>query len=195
METDSDGWIVFQRRNDGLVDFYRNWKEGFGDLNGEFWLGLSKIHRLTQDGTDYTLRVDLQDFENETCYAKYSTFNIGNSTTNYTITVYSGDAGDSLAYHNGRKFSTKDRDNDLNGGNCAVGFGGAWWYNSCHFSNLNGVYLGEPHESYADGIEWYHWKGYHYSLKFTEMKLNSENEHTSYHACIFVLKIINSPTP
>ena len=81
---------------DEAVDFYRNWtdyEEGFGDFNGEFWLGLGKIHCLTQDGTDYTLRFDLEDFENET---RYSTFNIGESTTDYTINVggYSGDAGD-----------------------------------------------------------------------------------------------------
>ena len=112
METDGGGWTVFQRRKDGSVDFYRNWtdyEEGFGDLNGEFWLGLSKIHRLTQDGTDYTLRVDLEDFENETRYAKYSTFNIGDSTTEYTITVggYSSDAGDALAHHNGMKCMNK----------------------------------------------------------------------------------------
>ena len=177
MDTDGGGWTVFQRRKDGSVDFYRNWtdyEEGFGDLNGEFWLGLSKIHRLTQDGTDYTLRVDLEDFENQKRYAKYSTFNIGDCTTDYTITVggYSGDAGDSLAYQNGMKFSTKDRDNDqAAGGSCAVGFSGAWWYNLCHRSNLNGLYLGGPFESYADGIVWATWRGFHYSFKFTEMKL------------------------
>ena len=181
METDGGGWTVFQRRKDGSVDFFLYWvdyEEGFGDLNGEFWLGLSKIHHLTQDGTDYTLRVDLEDFENETRYAKYSTFNIGDSTTDYTITVggYSGDAGHSMtsSYVNGQKFSTKDRDNDMHLDptyNCAVTYSGAWWYNRCHSSNLNGLYLGGPHESYADGIEWYSFRGHYYSLKFTEMKL------------------------
>ena len=146
MDTDDGGWTVFQRRMDGSVDFYLNWidyENGFGDLNGEFWLGLSKIHRLTQDGTDYTLRVDLEDFENETRYAKYSTFNIGDSTTDYPITVeeYSGDAGDAFERHSGQKFTSKDRDNDQKSGNCAVQFSGAWWYNDCHFSNLNGLYL------------------------------------------------------
>ena len=172
METDGGGWTVFQRRKDGSVDLYRDWvdyEEGFGDLNGEFWLGLSKIHRLIQDGTDYTLRVDLLDFENETRYAKYSTFNIGNSTTEYTITVggYSGDAGDSLAYHNGSEFTTNDRDNDIYSGNCAVIDSGAWWYRSCYHSNLNGLYLNEYN---ASGVTWYHFRVYH-SLKFTEMKL------------------------
>ena len=184
METDGGGWTVFQRRKDGSVDFYRNWvdyEEGFGDLNGEFWLGLSKIHRLTQDGTDYTLRVDLEDFENVKRYAKYSTFNIGDSTTDYTITLggYSGDAGDSMTSLtssgygsvNGRKFTTKDRDNaQSGGGNCAVIFSGAWWYFHCHHSNLNGLYLGGPHESFANGVNWKTFKGFYYSLKFTEMK-------------------------
>ena len=176
METDGGGWTVFQRKKDGSVDFFLNWidyEEGFDDLNGEFWLGLSKMHCLTEDGTDYTLREDLEDFENETRYAKYSTFNIGDSTTDYTITVggYSGDAGDSLSVHNGRKFTTKDRDKDGWIGHCAVTYSGAWRYYACHFSNLNGLYLGGPHESYANGVEWSSWRGQRYSLKFTEMKL------------------------
>ena len=171
MDTYDGGWTVFQRRMDGSVNWI-DYENGFGDLNGEFWLGLSKIHCLTQDGTDYTLRVDLEEFENETRYAKYSTFNIGDSTTDYPITVegYSGTA--MLEMHlKGIVDRNQDRDNDQNSGNCAVQFSGAWWYNDCHFSNLNGLYLGGSHESYANGVNWYHWKGYHYSLKFTEMKL------------------------
>ena len=128
------------------------------------------MHRLTQDGTDYTLRVDLGDFENIKRYAKYSTFNIGDSTTDYTITVggYSGDAGDSLAYHNGSEFTTKDRDNDiLSGMNCAVTFSGAWWYRSCYHSNLNGLYLNGYD---LRGVTWDHFRVYH-SLKLIEMKL------------------------
>ena len=69
-------------------------------------------------------------------------------------------------------FSTKDQDNDVHQtGNCAVSFKGAWWYRNCHNSNLNGKYLSGTHTSYADGVEWYQWKGHYYSLKTTEMKL------------------------
>ena len=175
MTTDGGGWTVFQRRMDGSVDFYRYWteyQEGFGDVSGEFWLGLDKIHRLTSTGTE--LRVDLQDFDGNLAYAKYSSFSVGDSRSKYNLSVsgYNGTAGDSLAWHNGQRFSTRDQDNDAHsGGSCAQGYKGGWWYSVCHHSNLNGLYHGGPHSSFADGVNWYTWKGYHYSLKFTEMKV------------------------
>ena len=172
METDGGGWTVFQRRQDGTVDFYRNWvdyENGFGTLTGEHWLGLPKIHRITQQGTS-TLRVELKDINGNINYAKYSTFNIGSSSTQYTLTVsgYSGTAGDCLTYHSGMKFSTKDRDNDAWNFNCASNTG-AWWYKDCYFSNLNGQY----HESDVKaGIIWsFAAKGSIYH-KFTEMKVH-----------------------
>ena len=175
METDGGGWTVFQRRMDGLVDFYRNWtdyQQGFGNLSGEFWLGLDKIHRLTSTATQ--LRVDLRDFEGNSAYAKYTSFSVGDSASKYILSVsgYSGTAGNSLAWQNRQKFSTRDQDNDATGReNCAQTFKGAWWYAACHDSNLNGLYHGGPHSSYADGVNWNTWKGQHYSLKFTEMKM------------------------
>jgi len=48
-------------------------KVGFGDLNGEYWLGLDKIYRLTSDDNSM-LRVDLEDFERNTAYAEYNKF-------------------------------------------------------------------------------------------------------------------------
>ena len=50
-----------------------------------------------------------------------------------------GNIQDSLSYHKGHPFSTKDRDNDANSGQCANSYKGGWWYNTCHHSNLNGI--------------------------------------------------------
>ena len=81
-------------------------------------------------------------------------------------------AGDSLQGHNGYKFTTKDRDNDIyNNGSCAKYFKGGWWYERCHDSNLNGLYLNGAHNSFADGVNWRHWKKCYYSLSFIEMKV------------------------
>ena len=178
METDGGGWTVFQRRMDGSQNFYLYWKNydlGFGDLDGEFWLGLSKIHRLTTSSS--SLRVDLEDFNGNKRFAKYSVFSVANALTQYKLTVsgYSGTAGNSFSYHSGKKFSTRDRDNDIWSGQCAQTFRGAWWYGACHSSNLNGLYLFGPHSSYANGVNWSAWLGYHYSLKFTEMKFRRNN--------------------
>ncbi|XP_019861056.1 PREDICTED: fibrinogen C domain-containing protein 1-like [Amphimedon queenslandica] len=180
METHGGGWTVFQRRQDGSVDFYRYWTDyenGFGDLTGEFWLGLSKIHRLTKEGSN-TLRVDLGDFSNNKAYAKYSTFNVSDGSTEYTLTAegYSGTAGNSLAYHSGKKFSTRDRDNDKLSNTCPQQREGAWWFEHCNYSHLNGRYYTNPTDASGEnGINWRGWKGNSYSLKFSEMKTRRNN--------------------
>ena len=89
MTTDGGGWTIFQRRMDGNVDFYRGWndyKAGFGNPNGEFWLGLDKINRLSRSGQN-VLRVDMEDFSGGKAYAKYSTFAVSNEANKYQLTV------------------------------------------------------------------------------------------------------------
>ncbi|XP_067017148.1 microfibril-associated glycoprotein 4-like isoform X2 [Acropora muricata] len=174
--TAGGGWTVFQKRLDGSVNFYRGWadyKNGFGNLSGEFWLGLDKIHRLTKKKN--RLRVDLEDTTGKTAYAEYDMFAVTSERTKYQLSLgsYSGNAGDSLSSHRGYPFTTKDQDNDgYSSRNCAVWFKGAWWYHSgCHHSNLNGVYHHGKHSSHADGVNWYHWKGFNYSAKRAEMKI------------------------
>ena len=109
METDGGGRTVFQRRMDGTQSFssLNNYIGGFGEVNREVWLNLNNIHHLTMlSGVSTTLRVDMDDFDGNTRFAKYSTFQVLNAVTDYQVIVteYSGDAGDSLASSNGQAF-------------------------------------------------------------------------------------------
>ena len=80
-------------------------------------------------------------------------------------------AGDSLSHHNNMRFSTKDFDNDnWAGTNCAYDNHGAWWYNACQYSNLNGEYLHGGQIS-DRGINWYHWKNNGLSMRVASMKM------------------------
>ena len=84
----------------------------------------------------------------------------------------SGSAGDSLSYHRDRPWSTPDQDNDeYPTGNCAEYWHGAWWYNKCFHSNLNGRYHHRHGSSYGHGVTWRDWKRERPFLKRTEMKM------------------------
>ncbi|XP_068929928.1 tenascin isoform X4 [Petaurus breviceps papuanus] len=175
MTSDGGGWIVFLRRSNGRQDFYQNWRTyaaGFGKLRDEFWLGLDNIHKITDQG-QYELRVDLQD-HGETAYAIYDKFSVGDAKSRYKLKVdgYSGTAGDSMAYHNGRSFSTYDKDTDSAITNCALSYKGAFWYKNCHRVNLMGRYGDNNH---SQGVNWFHWKGHEHSIQFAEMKLRPSN--------------------
>ena len=146
MDTDGGKWTVIQRRINGSVDFYRNWTDyvnGFGDLDGEFWYGLDNIHCLTTND-DVELRIELGNGTQPSIVWTYQLFRVGGADSNYNLTIGQGQGvgndNDSMAISNGRPFSTRDRDNDAWSRNCAAVFGGAWWYNACFHSNLNGGY-------------------------------------------------------
>jgi ficolin len=122
----------------------------------------------------YQLRIDLEDFHGEKRFAHYYSVRVDNEVDKYRLTIGSylkGDAGDSLSYHNNMRFSTKDQDNDVNSGSCAQRYNGAWWYQSCHRSNLNGAYLRGHHPTPDQGVIWSSFRGKYYSLKRTEMKI------------------------
>ncbi|XP_013995529.1 tenascin-N isoform X3 [Salmo salar] len=172
MDTDGGGWVVFQRRNNGQMDFMKRWRPymaGFGNMTDEFWLGLDNIYELTNTPTQYELRVDL-GVGSEKAYAVYDNFKIAPAKQKFKLTIgeYSGTAGDAMNYHQGRPFSTVDNDNDIALGNCALTHRGAWWYKNCHLANLNGKFGDNRHSM---GVNWEPWKGHLMSLDFTEMKI------------------------
>ncbi|KAK7919129.1 hypothetical protein WMY93_010413 [Mugilogobius chulae] len=185
------GWSVIQRRTDGSQTFNRSWEEykiGFGDFEsemGEFWLGNDNLHFLTAQG-NYTLRINLEDFDGHQRYAEYRDFRVGDEQEQYRLSfgAYVGTAGDALsgqfevgaaswASHQGANFSTYDRDNDNYKGNCAEEDQGGWWFNKCHSAHLNGRYYPRGHYSARtdDGIVWFPWRGWWYSLKTVVMEI------------------------
>ncbi|XP_059217749.1 ficolin-1-like, partial [Stomoxys calcitrans] len=180
--TEGGGWTVIQRRQDGSVDFYRTWdnyKNGFGNIEGEFFIGLDRLYALTNFNGPQELLI-LMEGINQTAgnavvfaYAKYSSFAIGNESEKYALKQtgnYSGTAGDSLRYHVGCKFTTKDQDNDSDSdGNCAVLRSGAWWYKNCYDSHLNGLYNSK--NKILSGINWNTWLGNTASLTHVHMMI------------------------
>ncbi|XP_034486689.1 microfibril-associated glycoprotein 4-like [Drosophila innubila] len=176
-ETQGGGWTIILRRMDGSVNFYRNWteyKNGFGDLDGEFFMGLDKVHEITAERRQELL-VLLEDFEGNKTFEKYEKFAIGNEAQQYelhTLGDASGTADDSFSHHRGSKFSTFDRDNDsISDKNCAELRTGAWWYRSygsCQLCQLTGTY---GNNDYDKGVNWHHFRGSYYSLKKAVMMI------------------------
>ena len=180
MTKDGGGWTVIQRRADiqPREDFFRDWeayRRGFGNLDGEFWWGLEHLFQVTSlNGRRYQLHVYVEDFEGAERYALYQSFRISSEADGYRIHIanYSGNAGDGLLKgHVGSRFSTKDRDQDSAKGHCAEDFKGGWWYNSCHDSNLNGLYLSGEYDNAGIGVDWSPFRGNKYSLKESIMKI------------------------
>ena len=136
--------LLIQQNIDGSDFFNRSWAEfkvGFNDSDGNYWLGNDLLSQLTMSGC-YKLKFDLQSrFNSNWYYAEYSTFRVLPEMDNYELEVYgySGNAGyDTFSYHNGMKFTTYDRDNDLHSTyNCAAHYGGGFWYYSCHACGVN----------------------------------------------------------
>ncbi|GFV36747.1 techylectin-5A [Trichonephila clavipes] len=159
METDEGGWTVIQRRGDyrEQQDFYQNWtsyKNGFGNITRDFWLGNDNIYALSNQKA-YQVRFDLQDVKGKHRYAVFKSFWIDDERAGYTLHIsnYSGNAGNSMQYHDGYRFSTKDRNNNK----CARMLKGGWWYLDWAHTNLNGRY--SPGVNSVNNIHWWSWLG------------------------------------
>ncbi|KAM8727450.1 angiopoietin-related protein 3-like [Acanthopagrus schlegelii] len=172
------GATVIQRRKDGSVNFDQTWEKyenGFGDFQGEFWLGLGKIRSLAAQGNSI-LHIQLEDWKQGRRFIEYK-FLLNGPERNYTIhlTHLSGDLPDPMGNHTGMMFSTKDRDNDKHpGSNCAHNYTGGWWFNACGDANLNGRYFlmrAKGRSERRRGIQWgLGHKAFHF-LKFTQISV------------------------
>ncbi|XP_059179593.1 angiopoietin-4-like [Physella acuta] len=171
-KTDGGGWVIIQRRVKGDVNFTRNWsdyKNGFGSLAGDYWLGNDWISYLTQNGYS-ELRFDMK-YKGKSYYAVYSDVAVGNEKELYRIqfTYKISNVDNSFETQNSMAFSTIDRENDMDSNrNCAQIFKGGWWYNYCHLVNVNGVWEGTI---YGEGLNWESLTGSYESLEYVEMKL------------------------
>ncbi|XP_056459498.1 angiopoietin-related protein 4-like [Gadus chalcogrammus] len=147
-EINSDGgWTVIQKRHDGSQSFDQLWEsyqKGFGHLNGEFWLGLDRIHSLSNQGR-LTLQVQLSDRTGAEQRVNYR-FRLDGPENDYALHLAPTNpagvqAGAMATGASGLPFSTADRDNDLSADvNCAKSLSGGWWFSSCGEWNLNGRY-------------------------------------------------------
>lgn len=146
------------QKTDDSPTFNRDWndfKVGFGNISGDYWLGNDQIHQLTKDD-GYKVRVDIQaevsTGQSAWYWAEYSTFIVGDESTNYQLLLdgYSGDAGDPLEYLNGTQFSTYDVDNDSGPDHCAVDYQGGFWHAAgCVWCGLTSA----ANYFYSDGLE------------------------------------------
>ena len=163
--------VVFLNREDGSVDFNRGWadyKAGFGDMGGEFWLGLDKLHTITYN-TNLSLHVNIEDWSGNWYWAEYSQFSVGPESDGYCLYLSgyneSSTTGDSMGSLDGMMFTTYDADNDVESAyNCADAFPGGMWYKDCSPAHPTGNYVAggviDP-----DGITWHHVFNSNYAFK------------------------------
>ncbi|XP_023032112.1 fibrinogen-like protein 1 [Drosophila willistoni] len=167
-DIEGGGWIVIHKRFDGSVDFNRTWTEyrnGFGNKKGEFFIGLENLHRITNPQT-YELYVQLEYHNKPFQFASYDNFRIGNETAKYkleSLGEFKGTASDAMEYNLKQAFSSYDQDNDQWDSNCAQ-INGGWWHRRCSYTRLNGKYFNTEVEEFYS-MSWWNY----ISLKSVQM--------------------------
>ena len=175
MGLDGGGWLVFQRRFDGSVDFNsKEWdayKEGFGNVYGEHWLGNKWLNLLTAS-EKYDYLVWAKAFDGDIAMKKMLGVKVEDETQGYRITFeeegnyFSPNFQYGMTNMNGQKFSTAKIQNHIStSSNCGQKYG-PWWHRSCHSEAMNGPYstTGTP-VYFGNGIMWYYFKTLEISLK------------------------------
>ena len=166
------GWTVLQRRKDGRSADLKNrdwveYEDGFGNLHGEFWIGLRSMHCLTSQG-NWELRIDYRLKNGTKSYLHYNKFAVGSAEDQYPLNISGFDSiglTDPFKNFNSLKFTQRDRDNDLHSGNCADSYGG-FWYCRCDGFLINAV------SKYPTTLRF---NGQWYNPTLMEMKVRPKN--------------------
>ncbi|XP_053666137.1 angiopoietin-related protein 6-like [Anopheles marshallii] len=175
------GWTMIQHRTNGRTNFTRSFNEyrdGFGHPDQEFWIGLTRLNRITTP-TQYELAILMEGFDSTTTTVRYSSFKVAAETDNFRLTTLSGFSGtvaNSMSTSVGKTFSTFDRDTDSAPTvNCARVWKGGWWFSDCGDSNLNGCYSGAtPTTNPRTSMVWVGFKGASQSLKTSIMLIRKK---------------------
>ena len=157
-------WTVFQRRFNGSVSFSRTWLEyenGFGHVGSEFWLGNKNLHLLTARGSHSFQFVFRYSNETSIVNSTYGSFSVADGSNDYRLHIdqfQGGNGGNAFMnlqpnwYHNGKRFSTTDRDNDEGSRSCATQYQSGFWFDNCFYINPNGLY--RPTAACDENIGW-----------------------------------------
>jgi hypothetical protein len=159
------------------VSFNQNWaayKEGFGDMYDEFWIGNENLHKLTASG-DQLLQIDLESFDGDILSLQYRLFKVGDESSSYRLEigepVNNFAIANQLLKQNQASFSTFDHLGDQQS-NCPQKNEAGWWFKShnCHNVLLTGVFNENDVPLYKEGIQWPIWKDKQF-LKAVQMKI------------------------
>uniref|UniRef100_A0A1I8HFQ8 Fibrinogen C-terminal domain-containing protein n=1 Tax=Macrostomum lignano TaxID=282301 RepID=A0A1I8HFQ8_9PLAT len=138
--------VVFQRHLDNSLSFAQNWHgyvKGFGDPNGNYWMGLEQLLAMTKDRKCKLIYEGVR-LNGKVLRATFKDFGLRGADENYKLVLGDQEPGgdlwkDTTAYHNGMQFSTYDADNDnWPGGACSTGNYNriGWWFNAAAEAKL-----------------------------------------------------------
>ncbi|XP_076031367.1 ficolin-1-like [Oratosquilla oratoria] len=165
-----DDWtVILRRENCGFREnFNRTWEEyarGFGDVNLEYWIGNEVLHSLTKS-RPYQFMVEMEDHEGVRTWGRWNHFKVHSREDHYRLEIRDkeeGNATDAMSYHNDRTFTTYD--NMLNNTlNCAMEYGGGWWFHRCFRAFPTGVGL-HPGTYHEHAFHWDFYEKTHLALK------------------------------
>ncbi|KAM4796118.1 angiopoietin-related protein 5 [Rhinophrynus dorsalis] len=202
MDYRGGGWTVIQKRIDGLTDFQRSWvdyADGFGELSGEFWLGLKKTFCiLNQKSSNFMLNIALEAEDGTTAYASYDNFWLEDESNYFIIHVgrYFGTAGDAIRGYkkednqNAMPFSTFDADNDRCHPSCSANGNtvsscsifnnrSGWWFSQCGLANLNGIHRVTRGVDIS-GIHWNTWQENNSTVKIKSASMKIKRTYHPY---------------